>query len=448
MHVGWAAVFAPPADGAPVPSLESVRSHVAGRLERAPRYRQRLADVPLGVTDPVWVDDESFDVAAHVRGAHPEDFGALVDEVLSAPLPHDRPLWELWIVTGLDGGRLGVVGKAHHCLVDGLGAVELMALLLDPTPEPERGEAAPWTPGRRPGPFELLGDAVGDGIGRAWRMARAPLNLAREPGRVLDLPAHAVRSGRAMLHTVAPLAPASPLNGPMSPRRHLACMSRPLEDLKVIKRRFGTTINDVLLAASAGAMRALQQAREEPPTAVKAMVPVSVGDTDGEWGNRIAFLFLSLPCEEPDPLWRLRDVHVAMRDRKQGGEPEGADAMLGLLSLAPRPLRRVASHALADPRISNLTISNIPGPPMDLYLLGCRAERAYPVVPLTPGHGMSIGMTTVAGQACFGVYAQAGLAEDADRLAAGLDEAIDELLGLCDEGPHGAPSDASQRTRS
>ncbi len=430
MHVGWAAVFAPPADGSPVPSFESVRSHVAGRLARAPRYRQRLVDVPLGVSDPVWVDDENFDVTAHVRGAHCEDFGVLVDEVLSTPLAHDRPLWELWIATGLDGGRLGVVGKAHHCLVDGLGAVELMALLLDMTPEPERGESEPWAPGRRPGPFELLTDAVGEGLGRAWRVARAPLKLAGAPSRVGELPAHAVRSGRAALHTLAPLAPSSPLNGPMSARRHLACLSRPLEDLKVIKRRFGTTVNDVLLAASAGSMRALQHERDEPPTAVKAMVPVSVGETDGEWGNRIAFLFLSLPCEEPDPLWRLRDVHVAMRDRKQGREPEGADAMLGLISLAPRPLRRVASHVLADPRVSNLTISNIPGPPMELYLLGCQVERAYPVVPLTPNHGMSIGMTTVTGQACFGVYAQAGLAEDADRLVDGIDVAIDELLAL------------------
>ena len=445
MHVGWAAQFAPAADGT-LPRFEEIRAHVEGRLGRAPRYRQRLAEVPLGVSDPVWVDDDAFDIAAHVHRAETDDFGGLVDEVLSAPLSHARPLWELWIVEGLERGRLGVVGKAHHCLVDGLGAVELMALLLDLSPEPERGAARSWVPGRTPAPLELLGDAVADGLSRAWRIAEAPLSLARSPRRVADLPAQAWRSGRALVHTMTPPAPPSRLNGPMSAGRHLACLSRPLDDLKTIKRRFGTTVNDVLLAASAAALRALQQDRNEPPTDIKAMVPVSVGETGAEWGNRIAFLFLSLPCEEADPLWRLRDVHVAMRARKQAGEPEGADALLEILSYAPRPVRRLASQALASPRLSNVTISNIPGPPMPLYLLGCQAERAYPVVPLTAGHGIAIGMTTVAGEACFGISAEAGLAEDADLLARGIDVAIDELLACCEEGSRARYESASAAT--
>ena len=444
MHVGWAASFAPRPDGT-LPSFEAVRSHVEGRLARAPRYRQRLTEVPLGLSDPVWVDDESFDVAAHVRRAPGRDFAELVDEVLSEPLSHDRPLWELWIAEGLEGGRLGVVGKAHHCLVDGLAAVELMALLLDLTPEPDRGESAPWAPGRRPAPLELLGDAIEGGVSRALNAARAPLDLARDPRRAMGLPGQLWRSGRALLHTVASPAPPSRLNGPMSSRRHLAFVSRPLEDLKIIKRRFGTTINDVLLAASAGALRTLQREQGDEPMDVKAMVPVSVGETDEEWGNRIAFLFLSLPCREADPLWRLRDVHVAMRQLKQEGEPEGADAILGALSYAPRPVRRVASQVLASPFVSNLTVSNIPGPQVPLYLMGCRAERAYPVVPLTAGHGISIGMTTVEGRACFGVYAQAGLSEDAERLGRGIDAAIDELLALCRAEPQASAAGSLSR---
>ncbi len=436
MHVGWAAVFSPPVDGG-LPQFEAVRAHVEGRLGRAPRYRQRLAEVPLGVSDPVWVDDESVDIAAHVRCAPSVDFDALVDEVLSTSLQRDRPLWELWIADGLEGGRLGVVGKAHHCLVDGLGAVELMALLLDLTPERETSDPVPWVPRRRPGPLELVSDAVGDGVARAWKAAQTPLHLARSPRQVVELPAQGWRTGKALFHTVAPPAPSSRLNGPMTARRHLARGSRPLEDLKVITRRFGTTINDVLLAASAGAMRALQHDRQEPPTPIKAMVPVSVGESGGEWGNRIAFLFLPLPCQEADPLWRLRDVHVTMRDRKQERESEGADALLEAMSYAPRPVRRLLSHGLASPRISNLTISNIPGPPMPLYLMGCPVERAYPVVPLTPGHGVSIGMTTVAEHACFGIYAQAELAADADQLVRGVNTAVDELLALCKETPQG-----------
>ena len=230
--------------------------------------------------------------------------------------------------------------------------------------------------------------------------------------------------------TAAPLAPPSSLNGAMTSMRHLAWHSRPMEDLRIIKRRFGTTVNDILLSASAGALRALHESRAESPHGVKAMVPVSVQAPDEQWGNRIAFLFLELPCAEADPVWRLREIHVAMRERKREGEPEGADTVLSALSYAPRGVRRVASKVLASPRLSNLTISNIPGPNMPLYLMGCEVQRAYPIVPLTDGHGISIGMTTIHERACFGVYAQSELADDADRIAQGIGEAIDELLAL------------------
>jgi hypothetical protein len=157
---------------------------------------------------------------------------------------------------------------------------------------------------------------------------------------------------------------------------------------------------------------------------------VSIEAPDEQWGNRIAFLFLSLPCAEADPVWRLREVHVAMRERKREGEPEGADAVLNALAYAPRAVRRIASKVLASPRLSNITISNIPGPNVPLYLMGCEVQRAYPIVPLTDRHGISIGMTTIHERACFGVYAQAELADDADRIARGIGEAIDELLEL------------------
>jgi hypothetical protein len=196
-----------------------------------------------------------------------------------------------------------------------------------------------------------------------------------------------------------------------------------MEDLKLIRRRFGTTVNDVLVAVSAGALGALGEAGD-----VKAMVPVSVEAPDERWGNRIAFVFLALPCSEADPVWRLRDVHVAMRSRKQGGVPEGADTVLGALALAPRAVRRVASRVIASPQLSNLTISNIPGPRVPLYLLGCEVEHAYPVVPLTDRHRLSIGMTSIHQRACFGVYAHGELADDADRIAASIGAGLDELL--------------------
>jgi WS/DGAT/MGAT family acyltransferase len=434
MQVGWAAVFAPRADGT-IPDFAAVRDHIDSRLARAPRYRQRLAQVPFGLDDPVWVDDVDFDIANHVLAADHTDFGELVDEVLSEPLRHGRPLWEMWIACNLPDGRIGVVGKAHHCLVDGLAAVELMALLLDFSTETEVDAPAPWTPAAGPGGLELVGEAIGHQLGQALDLARMPLGMVRDPGRMLELPGAAWRAARAIAHTALPLAPASRLNGDMSARRHLARLARPLEDLRVIKRRFGTTVNDVLLTASASALRKLMEERGEPLLEIKAMVPVSVEDAGERWGNRIAFLFLGLPCAEADPVWRLRDIHVAMRSRKRDGEPQGADSLLGALSLAPRPVRRLASRALASPYVSNLTISNIPGPRMPVYLMGCEIEHAYPVVPLTDGHGISIGMTTVGDRAYFGVYAQAELAADADRLVLGIDEALEELLARCDERP-------------
>jgi WS/DGAT/MGAT family acyltransferase len=427
MHVGWAALFDPPRDGKR-PRFADVREHISRRLGRAPRYRQKLAAIPLGLGEPVWVDDPGFDIADHVLRAAHRDFGTLVDEVMSAPLEHDRPLWELWIAEDLEGGQIGVVGKAHHCLVDGLAAVELMALLLDATPQADVGSGDGWTARVPPSTLALARDALGHRIDEALGLARLPLSWAREPATLRELPAQAWRMARAAAHTASPPALPSRLNGDMSALRHLACHSRPLEDLKVIKRRFGTTINDVLLSASAGALRDLAADRSEAPRTVKAMVPVSVQAPDERWGNRIAFLFLGLPCDEPDPVWRLRDVHVAMRDRKREGEPEGADALLNVVSHAPRAVRLMASKIISSPQLSNLTISNIPGPQIPLYLMGCEVREAYPVVPLTHGHGISIGMTTIHERACFGVYAQADLTDDADRLARGIDRSIGELL--------------------
>jgi diacylglycerol O-acyltransferase len=435
MHVGWAALFAPPPEG-PRPSFEAIRRHIAGRLGRAPRYRQKLAEVPLGLDDPVWVDDPDFDIGLHVRRARGRDFGQLVDEIMSTPLDHDRALWELWIAERLDDDQIGVVGKAHHCLVDGLAAVELMGLLLDAGEEPETDPPDGWTPAPRPSAVELVSGAVGHHFEQAREVARLPLQLAREPRRLLELPDQVRRTALATAHTLLPPAPPSSLNGPMAAARHLACHARPLEDLKVIRQRFGTTVNDVLLSASAGALRGLLEHRQEPFHDVKAMVPVSIADgaharSDERWGNSIAFLFLVLPCQETDPVWRLREVHVAMRERKRAREPEGSGAVLDALGYAPRSLRRLVSKALASPQVSNLTISNIPGPRMPLYLMGCEVTRAYPAVPLTSGHGISIGMTTVGGQACFGIYAQAELADDAELIARGIDAGIDELLARC-----------------
>jgi diacylglycerol O-acyltransferase len=427
MHVGWAATFAAPRNGR-APRFEELRDHVESRLGRAPRYRQKLAEVPLGMSDPVWIDDPDFDIQRHVRRARSSDFHEIVDDVMSRQLDRDRPLWELWIADDLGDGRIAAVGKVHHCMVDGIAAVELATVLLDPTPEPPEREDDGWLPSAPPDGLRLLAEGTLDRIGRAARVARLPLTLARRPDRVLDALASARRAVRAARHSLLP-APQSILNDPISEDRHLATVQRPFADLRAIRTRRGASVNDVVLAAAAGGVRRLLERRGESPTALKTMVPVSVrnGDAASALGNRISFVFIELPCDEPEPARRLAAVKAAMAERKQGGEPEGAQAMLDAIEYAPRTLQRVVSHATASARTFNLVVSNIPGPPQSLYMLGCELEEVYPVVPLADRHAVSIGFTTVGDQAFFGVYADRATLPDSDALAAAIADSVDEL---------------------
>jgi diacylglycerol O-acyltransferase / wax synthase len=427
MHVGWAALFEPPENGA-APSFEELRDHIAARICRAPRYRQKLGEVPLGLADPVWIDDADFDVERHVGHAHGRDFQEVVDEVLGVPLERDRPLWELWIADGLEDGRIGVVGKVHHCMVDGMAAVELSSLILDPSPDPAPENDDGWRPGDAPDALDLLVDGV---LARSAQLARLPLlslRALRGPAQALGLAARALRATRSSL---APAKQAA-LNEPISARRHLARARRELEDLRAIKRGSGGTVNDAVLAAVAGGFRRFLRGRDEDASPLKAMVPVSVREAGAgqDLGNRISFVFVDLPCDEPDPLARLTRVRAAMGESKAGGEPEGADALLSAAEYAPRPLQRALSHVVASPRTFNVVVSNIPGPPMPLYMRGCRLQEAYPVVPLADKHDVSIGMTTIAGEACFGVYADPETVPDADLLATSIGESVDELREL------------------
>jgi diacylglycerol O-acyltransferase / wax synthase len=428
MHVGWAAIFAPPA-GRRRPRFTEFRDHAEERLGRAPRYRQKLLGVPLGVSEPVWVDDPDFDVMQHVHRATSSDFHTVADRVLSQPLDHDRPLWELWIADRLADGRIGVVGKVHHCMVDGIAAVELATLMLDPSPEPAPTEVEEWSPASTPTDLRLLAGGLLDRVREGGRLARLPLELALRPRRALELIGTGASALRAARHSATP-APESALNEPISPLRHVASARRPFADLRTIKERHRASVNDVVLAAAAGGVRRLLLRRGETPARLKTMVPVSVrGDgAADELGNRISFVFVELPCDEPDPVRRLAQVKSAMDERKEAGEPEAAQMVLDAIAYAPRTVQRVISRAAASARAFNLVVSNIPGPPVPLYMLGCKLEEVYPVVPLADEHAVSIGLTTVDDQAFFGVYADRESLPDADELASAIAESVDELL--------------------
>lgn len=427
MHVGWVALFSPPASGR-LPGFSELRAHIERRLARAPRWRQKLAPVPFGLNAPEWVDDEVFHIDRHLYWA-PGPLGGLVDEVMSAPLRRDRPLWEMWICEDPAGERFAVIGKAHHCMVDGVAALELGSLLLDPTRRSAAYEPDGWRPIPPPGAERLLARGAGDLLATQLRLLQGPLRAATSPARAArQVTADAVRVTRALSHSLLEGAPTSVLNRSLSPLRRLAWAERPLDDLRRIKRVYGTTVNDVMLAAVAGGVRAYLAGRGEQPAPLKAMVPVNVRSPGEVLGNHISFVFAELPCEEPDPVGRLYRVHATMSARKRDHEPEGADLALRAAAHTPTPVQHAISRLMASPRTFNLVVSNIPGPAEPLYMRGCPLLAIYPVVPLVERHTVSVGMTTVGNRACFGVYADREALPDVEELAQHIDRAIAELL--------------------
>jgi diacylglycerol O-acyltransferase len=429
MHVGWVSTFEPPEEG-PRPGYTELAAHIEQRLALAPRYRQKLAPVPLGLHEPAWVDDPDFDAAEHLLHAPGEELDALVDEIFSTPLPRDRPLWQMWIADELPDGRIALIGKMHHCMVDGTAAVELGNLLLDADADAgDRPGADAWAPAPAPSRGETFARAVVDRAADGAALALAPVKLAGSPSRLRALPGLASRGARTLTHTLLPPAPGSSFNRPGSPRRHHVRVTRSVDELRDVRRRFGVRPNDVVLAACAGALRSFAERRGEEPQRLKVMVPADVrGAEDAEGGNRISFVFFELPCDEPDPVARLDAVKAATSQRADDRDAEDLDVAFRALALAPSPVQRVLAHAFAHPRISNLTISSVPGPAVTRYMAGCRLLTVHSAVPLSERHALSIGVVMVAGKVCFGIYADAETLPDADALGDDLDAAFDELL--------------------
>jgi diacylglycerol O-acyltransferase / wax synthase len=434
MHVGWAAVFDPP-ENRPRPSFDELLAHIAGRMARAPRYRQRLAEVPLGAADPMWVDDTGFRIERHVRRSQRADLSGLIDDVMSRRLRRDRPLWELWIADNLADGRLGIVGKAHHCMVDGLAAVEMATLILDPEPEPAEPAPDDWRAEPAPGPLGLLAGGIAARAQGAMGAAISPVRLVRHPSEILRAPELATETARALVDSVRPGSGGSRFTGRGSPLRHLATASRPLDDLRAVARVTGTSVNDVLLAAAAGGVRAFELERGGSPEPLKTMVPVSVRSSNGDadLGNRIAFVFIDLPCDEPDAKRRLESAAAEMGTRKENRQPEGADLLLKLVGYAPRTVQHFLSRLVSSPRTFDLVVSNIPGPREPLWMLGCELREAYPVVPMADSHSVSIGLTTVRDDVFLGVYADREALPDGDRLAELIDGAFEQMKELAAE---------------
>ncbi len=436
MHVGWRGTFRPDPARPPV-TVPAVRGLVAGRLTHAHRFRQRVAFPPAGLGEPVWIDDEHFDLRYHVRPlSGPGEpvtrgrFAELTDEFLSRRLERSRPLWQIGLVPRLRDGTVGMVMKIHHAMVDGKSAVALALLLLDADPDqPVPAADDGWLPTARPTGARLALDALRETGEESLRMAAGLARAAGSPTRGVRLAETLRRAALSAGEDLLRPAPSSFLNGPIGPRRRLFAHAAPLRELLDIKERSGATLNDAALTVVAGALRRLALGRDTLPLPLKVMVPVSMraAEEAGALGNRISFVFISLPVHLDDPLARLRAVGQATRRFKDVGRAAGGSAVMGALGHMPEPIKQGAARIAASPRMYNLTVSNIPGPRVPVYLLGAPLVEAFPVVPLSDGHALSIGMFSYLDRMFFGVHAEPDALPDAGRLPGALNGARIEL---------------------
>jgi diacylglycerol O-acyltransferase len=437
MHVGWKGIFEPRASG-PVVSVEELRGAIAGRLRHAPRFRQRLAFAGGWAgffAEPVWVDDERFDLAEHVVAlAEPGQvmtrarFDELCDAVLSLPLDRGRALWSLHVAPQLEDGSLGLVMKAHHAMVDGKSAVELALLLLDFSPDAPEAEADAWVPRPAPSSARLALDAMVDTGGESLRAAAGLARTVASPRLAGTLRRAALAVGEDLLRA----APSSYVNAPLSPQRMLLHHTHDLEPLLAAKTALGVTLNDLALTAVAGALRELAVRAGERPQPLKAMVPVSTraAEQAADLGNQISFVFVDLPVGMSNSTDRLEAVRAATARFKEQERAAGGAAILGSLAVLPAPVKGAAARIAAAPRTYNLTVSNVPGPRMPVWLRGCALREAVPVIPLADSHALSIGIFSYADRITFGAYADPHTLPHVADLPIALCASVLDVCGL------------------
>jgi diacylglycerol O-acyltransferase len=450
MHVAAAMLL----QGAP-PTYDELVAHVRARLHLVPRYRQRLAFVPFGQGRPVWVDDPHFNVGFHVRHtALPAPGGEtelrrLCGRIFSQELDRTRPLWELWLVEGLGEARCALLSKTHHALVDGISGVDIATVLFDTSPEPMPtggGRESEWVPRPLPSGAELLADALLERATVPGEIVRGVRHALRGPRQVAERLARAAE-GVGAIARVAQSAPPSPYNVRIGPHRRFTWVAADLGDFKAVKDALGGTVNDVVLAAVAGALGrhlARHGALTEGLT-LRAMVPMSVraGLESGALGNRVAAMWVSLPVATEDPAARLRVIAEEMGGVKRSGQAVGAQVLTELAGFAPPTIVAQAARLQARQRLFNLVVTNVPGPQHPLYLLGRRLEAMYPMVPLAAGQALGIALISYDGRLNFGLGADYDALPDLEELAGDLRAAIAELVTAAAAGPPAA----GRRTR-
>jgi WS/DGAT/MGAT family acyltransferase len=434
MHVASTTLFEGPA-----PPYVEFREHISSRLHLVPRFRQKLRFVPFGQGRPVWVDDPHLNLAYHVRHTSLPEPGSekqlrvLAARIFSQQLDRSKPLWELWLVEGLKGGRFAIVGKTHHCMVDGVSGVDITTVLFDTEREPPE-ESKPldrWIPEPEPSKSQLLAEALVERAINPGEITRGIRRVLRGPRRALRKAAEAaVAAGTFAWTGIA--APKSPFNFNVGPHRRFAWVRASLADMKHVKNELGGTVNDVILTAVAGALGRYMRSRGHPTVGLelRAMVPVSVRtkEQQGALGNRVTTMMAPLPVWCEDPVRRMELVRQSMGDLKQSKQALGATLLTQLADFAPPTVAGQAARLQARQRFFNLVVTNIPGPQFPLYLMGRRMERVFPMVPLAKNQGLCVGVMSYDGQVNFGLIGDYDGMPDLEDLARDLEASIGELV--------------------
>jgi WS/DGAT/MGAT family acyltransferase len=434
MHVASVMLF----EGPP-PPYDELLAAIERRLPLVPRYRQRLAYVPLGQGRPKWVDDPRLNLRYHVRytalpsPGSEDQLRALAGRVFAQQLDRDKPLWELWLAEGLEGDRFALLAKTHHALVDGISGMDIVSVLFDTSPEPAAptDPGDPWLPRPLPSQAQLLGEALLERATIPGELARSVRAVLRGPRRVLGGMWDAAVGVGAMAWAGLHPAPASPYNHDIGPHRRFTWVRADLADVKAIKDRLGGTVNDVVVATVAGALGRHLRRRGVATDGLelKAMVPVSVrSDAEqGALGNRVAAMMAPLPvwCQEPEA--RLDIVRAELKHLKSGGQAVGAQVLTELTAFAPPTIMGQAARLSSRQRLFNLVITNVPGPQFPLYLLGRRMLETFPMVPLAKNQGLGVALLSYDGSINFGLVGDYDLLWDLEELAGDVRGALEEL---------------------
>jgi WS/DGAT/MGAT family acyltransferase len=455
-HVSGLAIYDPKTAPAPA-SLEDVKQLILERIHLLPPYRRRLVEVPFGLDHPYWIEDPDFDIDFHVRHMglpQPGDRRQLAEQVariVARPLDRRRPLWELYVIEGLEGGYVAQLTKIHHCAIDGVSGTEILGVLLDVTPEP-RKVAPPrraWRPEAEPTELEMLARGVWAVLGtprKAFRLGRQAVRhlpqLASSLG--VELPGSQLidrvmgRRPDPMLSEAPTAAPRTPFNDRITPHRRFAFGSLDLADVKDVKQQMGVTVNDVVMALCAGALRRYLDARGElPADPLVAMVPVSVRTQGqkGSFGNQVSAMTASLHTHVSDPLQRLRCIHESMRVAKEQHQALPATLLQDFAQFAPPAVAARAARVIARATVANwvdvpfnVVISNVPGPQFPLYGLGAKLVAHYPVSAINDGVGLNITVLSYSGSLDFGIIACRELMPDVWDLMDHLGDALRELV--------------------